>query len=184
MLDDLNCLLNSEPQIEKTKIDFSTLLLAICWHDVWKSGRFPTNSAALIFDRMREGIGLMWMFAKKAKEKGLNRSLIRSAGYVIRKHSGFQVFSIGAKEAKTLKDLDMLEEWSLVKLESLKKRYLVPGKINLRLLRLARFYFNNFMAKTTSRTFYFSWSGAEFLRRKELYLKEVKRLYQEYGEFL
>lgn len=184
ILGDLDCFLGKESKIDKRKIDFKTLLLAICWHDVWKSRRFPTNTVSLVFDRMIEGIGSMRVFAKKAREAGLNRELIRAVRYAIRKHSDFQIFPIKGIETRVLKDLDMLEGWSSVKLRLLKRIYLVPGKIDPRLLRLAEFYFNNFMTKTTEMTFYFDWSRTEFVRRKAFYLKEVRQLYQDYGKWL
>lgn len=160
------------------------LLLSICWHDVWKSRRFPTNPALLLLDQILEGLGSARMFTWQAKEVLLETGLVCPVSHSIRKHSRFQILPIKTPEAKILKDLDNLEEWSLERLKLLKKKFLVSGQINPRLLRLAKFWFDHFMAKTTDSGFHFQWSKNKFAGRKQLYLKEVNKLLKEYGDRL
>lgn len=184
ILHDLNRFFRENAQIDRSKIDLETLLLSICWHDVWKSRRFPTNPASLLLDQILEGLGSARVFTTRAKEVRLETGLVRSVVYSIRKHSRFQILPIKTLEAKILKDLDNLEEWSLVKLELLKKKFLAPDKIDPRSLRLAKFWFDHFMTKTTDSGFHFRWSKTEFAGRKRLYLKEVNKLLEEYGNWL
>jgi len=184
---DLNRFLQEESQIDKSKINFEVLLLSICWHDVWKSKRFPTDIISLIFDQIWDGLGSMNMFTKRASKLKLEQKLIRSVKYSIRKHARFQILPTKTIEAKILRDLDGLEEWSLIRLESLKKRYLVPGKTNpklVKLARLAKFWFDCFMAKATDSRFYFQWSKSEFRKRKKAYRKEVDKLLLKYRHLL
>lgn len=184
ILHDLDRFFKEEAQINRSKIDLETLLLSICWHDTWKSKRFPTNPVSLLLDQILEGLGSARVFTKQAKEVQLELKLIRSVKYSIRKHSRFQILPIKTLEARILKDLDNLEEWSLEKMESLKKKFLAPDKINPRLLKLAKFWFDHFMAKTTDSGFHFHWSKTEFVKRKKLYLEEVNKLLEEYGGML
>lgn len=118
----------------------------------------------------------MKMFAKRATEKKLEPRLIHLVKYAIRKHSRFQIFPTKTLEARLLEDLDNLEEWSLARLESLREKYLASGEINPGLLRLAKFWFVNFMAKTTKSALYFNWSKTEFMKRKKAYFEEVNKL--------
>ena len=110
--------------------------------------------------------------------------LVYQVSYSIRKHSRFQVLPIKTPEARILKDLDNLEEWSLERLRLLKKKFLISDQTNLKLLRLAKFWFDHFMAKTTDSGFHFQWSKTEFAKRKKLYLEEVNKLLEEYGDRL
>jgi hypothetical protein len=181
---DLDRFLRENSQIDKSEIDFKMLLLATCWHDVWKSERFPTNAVSLVLDQMQEGLGSAKMFTRKAKEEKLEPKLISLTKYAIRKHARFQMFPIQTREAKILKDLDRLEEWSLERLKHLKKRHLTTGRIDPRLLRLAKFWFFNFMAKVTDSSFHFEWSKTEFLKRKKAYFEEVNKLLLKYGSRL
>ena len=184
ILYDLDRFFKEEAQIDKSGIDLEVLLLSICWHDVWKSRRFPTNPALLLLDQILEGRGSARMFTRRAKEVLLETNLVYPVSYSIRKHSRFQILPIKTPEAKILKDLDNLEEWSLERLKLLKKKFLISGQINPRLLRLAKFWFDHFMTKTTDSGFHFQWSKTEFAKRKKLYLGEVNKLLIKYGNNL
>lgn len=176
----LDSFLMGEKKIDKSKIDFETLLLSICWHDVWKSTRTPTNIISLFFYQFKDGLESMKMFAKRAKEVGLPERLIRNVSYSIRKHGDFQFLPLTTQEAQILKDIDTLDSWSLEKLRGLEKIYLVPGKINFKILRLAKFYFESFQSRKTAKVIQFDWNKAEFEKRKKLYLKEVNSLLEKY----
>lgn len=184
ILDDLNRFLREERRIKKSEIDFEVLLLAICWHDAWKSQRFPKDIASMLFDEAWDGLGSMRMFAKAARKEGLSGQLVRSVKYSIRTHAHFQILTRKTKESQILKDLDVLEEWSLRKLKSLEEIYLAPRNIDPKLLRLAEFYFDRFMKRFNEASFYFEWPRLEFDKRKKAYLQEVNRLIDEYGALL
>lgn len=180
----LDRFLDEEKGADKSKINFEVLLLAICWHDVWKTKRFPLNLISLLFYQMREGIGSMDMFSQVAEVFGLDKRLIRAVRYAIRKHSSLQFFPIKTLEGRILKDMDSLEEWSLERVKSLKEEYLIFGVMNLGILKLAKFYFDHFMVKDLATSFYFDWSRAEFTKRKEIFLKEANKMLAEYTKII
>lgn len=181
ILNDLDNFLKQEPQGGTNDVNFEVLLLAICWHDSWRSQKAPKNLFAMFFCLLWDGWGSMLMFRKRARGNGLSKELVDQVSYAIRKHAHYQVLPLKAWEAKILKDLDNLEIWSLERLEILKKIYLKQGKIEQKLVRLARFYFDHFMAKTNKSAFYFDWSKNEFLERRKVYKEEVSKLSVRYG---
>lgn len=184
ILTDLDQFLREETKIERSEVNFEVLLLSICWHDVWRAKIFPKNVISLLFALLWDGLGGARMFAKRAKQVGLEQEMLSPISYAIRKHTSFQIFPPKTLEAKILKDLDNLEGWSLTRIKALKERYLVPGKIEPKLLRLAKFYFDHFMAKMSTKASYFEWSKSEFLKRKKDYMDEVNRLLLKYGDLL
>src|SRR3989344_7636142 len=105
LISNLNFLLKKSENL-KQKIDFQVLLLSICWHDVWISKRIPKNLIHLTFHQIVEGLGSALIFKKYALKAKLNKKLLRSVYYAIRKHSSFQVIPPFTLEAKILIDLD------------------------------------------------------------------------------
>ncbi|MEK7171170.1 MAG: hypothetical protein AAB774_02600 [Patescibacteria group bacterium] len=177
---------NLERFLEKNKdleINFSVLLLAICWHDSWKATRFPTKPSTLVIDQYWDGYGSARIFKQVANQAGLNPKITRAATYAIREHGRLKFLKTKILEAKILQDIDSLDEWSLDRFEPLKEKYLVKDP-NPSLIRLAKFYFDNFMKKQTDKKFWFDWSKAEFNVRKQIYVKEVDTLLGKYGHLL
>lgn len=106
-------------------VDFSVLLPAICWHDVWKGRRQSLNPFKLFYYQIYEGLGSLWIFYKKNR-RHLPPATLKKIGYAIRKHSQFQFFSLKTVEAKILRDIDDLDILSAKRLRPLlKKRKLV-----------------------------------------------------------
>ena len=159
------------------------LLLAICWHDVWRTKRFPLNIISFIFNHSHEGTGSMSMFSQIAAVFDLDKRLIRSVRYAIRKHSGLQFKRLTTLEAKILKDMDSLEEWSLSRLKPIVDGNVFFNVMNSKAIRLAKFYFDNFMVRDSAKSFHFEWSKAEFTKRKEAYLVEARKLVEEAVKF-
>lgn len=181
LLTNLDLLLENETTIKKSEINFDVLLLAIYWHDVWRSNRLPRNFFSMIFDEIFEGLGSMLLFSKRAKEVKLPGKPTSKVKYAIRKHSRFQVFPLRSREAKILHDIDDLDLWSTTKLKALEKIYLKnPKKINPYMIKLARFYYDHFMAKTKPSTYHFQWAREEFRKRKKIFVKRVNELIAKY----
>lgn len=184
ILSDLATFLKDEPD-EAPRVDPNILLPAICWHDTWKATRFPTTIATMFFDQYWDGYGSLIAFTRYARRHGIPSRYRRAIGYAIREHGQLRLFGrIRTREAILLRDLDSLEQWNLVRLEPMKEKYLNPDNLNPRLMRVARFYFDRFMAKTTDKALHYPWSKAEFAKRKTVYLEEVDRLMREYGHLL
>src|SRR5512142_2368370 len=68
------------------KIDKEVLVLALYWHDVWKSQHKPM-AWNYLFHQLYEGWGSMFMFRKYAKMAGLPSTITHAVSYAIRKHS-------------------------------------------------------------------------------------------------
>jgi len=181
LLDNLDQFLEEEKFIDKKEINFDVLLSAICWHDVWRAKREPYNFLKWLLEMLWEGIGSMLIFRKRAKEVGLSPELIREVGYAIRKHSDFQIFPKRTLESRILVDLDILDGWSLEKLEFLKKHYLSEDNIYWAPFRFGKFYFDHVMSRTTTKIFSYQWSRSEFNKRRKAYLAEVEKLTEKYG---
>lgn len=168
---------------EKIDVNLSALLLAICWHDTWKATRFPTKLTTMIVNQYWDGYGSTIIFNRSARKSGLDSSIQKSAAYAIREHGRLRFTKTKTNEAKILQDLDNLDEWSLVRIEPMKEKYLIKEP-NPTLLRLAKFYFDRFMKNQTSDKYWFYWSKLEFKKRKEIYVEEVDRLLAKYGHLL
>ncbi len=107
------------------EINFSVLLPAICWHDVWKGRRQSLNPFKLFYYQIYEGLGSLWIFYEKNSQH-LSKELLGNIGYAIRKHSQFQFFPLKTTEAKILRDIDDLDILSAKRLRPLlNKRNLV-----------------------------------------------------------
>ena len=184
ILGNLDKLLKESGEIEKTKINLNVLLLAVCWHDVWKTKRFPLNILSLILNQAREGVGSMGMFSNVAEAFGLDPATAKKTKYAIRKHSSLQIFPLKSVESKILKDMDGLEEWSLDRLRPLRENYMLLGVMDMKFVKLVMFYFDNFMVKDTAKPFYFKWSKNEFERRKKIFLEEARKVFEEYAPYL
>jgi hypothetical protein len=95
----------------KFDIDREVLLLALYWHDVWKSQIKP-NWRNYLFLQLYDGLGSMFMFKNYARKVSLSPEMIHSVSYAIRKHSTFQGFPRKTLEAKLLWDVDTLDIWN------------------------------------------------------------------------
>jgi hypothetical protein len=95
----------------KFDIDREILLLALYWHDVWKSQIRP-SWRNYFFLQFYDGLGSMLMFKNYASKVSLPPEMIRSVSYTIRKHSAFQGLPRKTLEAKLLWDVDTLDIWN------------------------------------------------------------------------
>jgi len=145
MLSDLQALLKNSSEITMKKINFPVLLLTICWHDVWRSGFFPTNLISLFFTLLWDGIGGAFKFLYFANKENLNNSTKNSVFRIISDHGVFRLFVKESLEQKIFFDLDFLEEYNLIRIVNLKARFL--NNKSRSLLRLGKFYFEHFLKK-------------------------------------
>jgi hypothetical protein len=97
---------------DKFDVDREVLLLALYWHDVWKSQNKP-NWRNYLFLQLYEGLGSMFMFKKYARPLDLSPEMIRSVSYAIRKHSAIQGVRARTLEAQLLWDMDTLDAWNI-----------------------------------------------------------------------
>lgn len=182
LLDYLHLLLENKPEGNPTKIDMEVLLLAICWHDIWKAKRLARNYFFMFFDDIFEGIGSIRIFLRRAKKTKLSNNVIKQITYAIRKHTRFVIFLPKTVEARILRDIDHLDLFSMDKVEALKRQYLSdPAKINPRLLKLAKFYYDHFIGRITVSTFHFGWSKSEFTKKKKVLDEEVNKCIDKYS---
>jgi len=107
---------------DRFAIDKEILLLALYWHDVWKSQNIPTP-ANYLFHQWYEGLGSMLMFKKQARTAGVSPRISRAVSYAIRKHSLVQFRPAKTLEAQLLWDLDMLDFWNLQRVQAFFKNF-------------------------------------------------------------
>lgn len=96
---------------DRFNINKEVLLLAVYWHDVWKSQHTPT-AWNYLFHQLYEGWGSMFMFKRYAKCVGLSTGMTRAVSYAIRKHSAMQLHPAKTLEAQLLWDIDTLDLWN------------------------------------------------------------------------
>ena len=97
---------------DKFNIDREVMLLALYWHDVWKSQIRP-NWGNYLFLQLYDGLGSMFMFKKYARIVNLSPELIQAVSYAIRKHSAVQGIPAKTLEAQLLWDVDTLDIWNM-----------------------------------------------------------------------
>lgn len=136
ILDHLDYLLISNPHIARN-INFTILLPAICWHDVWISGHTAQNIMHLTYLQLVEGRKSASMWHEYSKNK-FPKNHAKKIRYCIRKHSSFQIIPTFTVDAKILIDLDKLELWNVHRFID-KKQTLVSQK-QLYSRYIVRFY--------------------------------------------
>lgn len=183
IVQNLNDFLANTQELKKEDINFNVLLPAICWHDSWKSMRFPKNLFHLAYHMYMDGIGSSKLFKKATKNKQIPKKMKKEIAYAIKKHAMLQFRKPKTIEAKLLKDMDKLDEWALERLKEVEKKMLKDLHLNKKTIRLAIFYFKRKMLKTKESKFHFEWSKKEFQKRKQIYIDYVSE-YIEKNQYI
>jgi hypothetical protein len=147
-------------------IDKEILLLALYWHDVWKSQNKPAPGNYL-FQQLYEGWGSMFMFKKYAKVAGLPPGIIRAVSYAIRKHSAVQLRHSKTLEAQLLWDIDMLDLWNVQRVQSVFK--------NLKWTNISIFDSYILYMKKVGVHFNFEWTRHEVKKRKPFFFEAMSQ---------
>lgn len=172
MLDDLDLMRQKIKSINWSKINYEVLLLAIVWHDTYKSGHFPKTKRRMFFDHvLAEGIASMRMFTREAKKQGINPKIIKTVRYAIRKHSMFQILPRRTQEAKVLKYLDELEDWSLPRFQHIIDHIHSFSDLAPRLSPIIKFYFTHVMLRRNGNRHFPVWVQSEYRRRKSAFAR-------------
>ena len=187
LLSYLDTFLTEEQSIDPAKLDYSILLPALCWHDVWKSGRTNTsNLLVLKFEQVWDGFGSKRRFFRYARGSSLDRELVKKIGATVYLHAPlFQLFWSERRlakayrhrpEAKILRDLDRLEFWSLSRIDHFEREFLDEDSLllNPKLLRMGRWGYDSFVAKTAH--FFYSWPRIVYEARKDEFLERFRGL--------
>lgn len=112
----------------KDLVTFDSLLLAICWHDTWKSFHNAKNPIYFLAHQFYEGLGSAKLFKKRAKEKEIDDNIIRKTSFIIRKHSFFQFLPTSDVAVKILLDLDDIEIWDIDRLKRAETTFFINKK--------------------------------------------------------
>jgi len=172
ILSNLDQFLSENRELSVSKINFSVLLLAICWHDVWKSSQSFASRKKTLFNELYEGVGSMRVFSKSSNGFSLPPDIIRKTKYAIRKHSTFQLFPKRTLESKILYDLDSLEVWTFDRVKNALAKMGGIDHLGPSLIRVGKFYFQHWMMKKTGKNLFFTWTRREFLLRKAKFYEE------------
>ena len=168
---------------EDLTVDWSVLLMAICWHDVWTAKNVPKNIFGFVWEYLWDGMGSMGMFGGEAKKVGLEKTETEKVKTAIRKHPSIHWGKHETNEEKILWDVDNLETWSWERVKPLEKELIRKkrGRKENKQIGLAKFYFDHFMKNRNGKNLYFDWSKAEFSQRKKIYMEKTQRLMEKYG---
>ncbi len=147
-------------------INRDVLLLALYWHDVWKSQIQP-NWRNFLFLQLYDGLGSMFMFKSYARSLELAPETIRSVSYAIRKHSAIQGVRAKTLEAQLLWDVDTLDLWNIQRVRTTFR--------NLGRIHMSAFdTYIRYMKRTGSRL-YFEWTRNEVKRLAPLFFEEMSK---------
>jgi hypothetical protein len=150
----------------KFDIDRDILLLALYWHDVWKSQIKP-NWRNYLFLQLYDGLGSMFMFKRHASKVSLPPGMIRSVSYAIRKHSTFQGLPRRTLEAKLLWDVDTLDIWNSQRTQAV---FQDLGSVNI-----AAFDSYIRYMKKTGFHLYFDWTRNEVRKIAPSFFEEMSK---------
>jgi hypothetical protein len=181
LMKDLQQFINEDKTMKWDKIDMEAVVLAIYWHDVWKSKRFSKSIKTMVAHNMYEGIGSMRIFGRYAKQFQLDKELTKKVRYAIRKHSALQFLPKKSVESKILIDLDNLQQWSVERLKIMIELFGGIGAINPRLFKMADLYFRRWTLRITEKKYYFEWSKKQMRKRKIVFFMQVKKLLLEHA---
>jgi hypothetical protein len=152
---------------DKFDIDRDVMLLALYWHDVWKSQIMP-NWGNYLFLQLYEGLGSMFMFKAEAIAIGLSPAMIRSVSYAIRKHSAVQGFRAKTLEAQLLWDVDTLDIWNTQRTRSALQNL---GRISLPTFDAYVRY-----VKMAGSRLYFEWTRNEVRKMAPSFFEEMSKI--------
>jgi hypothetical protein len=176
LFDALNLLLSNDANLRHQTINFTILLSAICWHDVWKAGHIPKSIPQLLYDQYRDGPGSSILFKDYSQNTSLRTEERDAILYAIRVHGNFRVLPLATKESKILKDIDNLDQWSLIRVTHASRLLNKRKSKRNQQISMAYLYFYIFMALQTKRKYHYTWAKQEFIRRKSVYIAQLKLL--------
>ncbi|MBI4359117.1 MAG: hypothetical protein HY577_00800 [Candidatus Nealsonbacteria bacterium] len=183
IIDNLDRFINENKEVDRARINFPVMLLAICWHDIWKSQRLSKNLVLFFYHFFWDGRGSARFFQKEAALASLDPETVQKAAYAIKKHTRIHLLSRRTLESKILKDLDTLEIWSVKRIRKAEEEAEAMVDLGQTLLKTAKVYLR-FMHWLNDSSFYFAWSRREFEAKREEYFREANRLINLYSQFL
>jgi hypothetical protein len=157
------------------RIDFSVLLPAIAWHDVWRASNFKPNLVRAVHAQFFEGQNADKLVRTKMKEKGFDQAFIEKVTYCVRVHPGVYKGERKTLESKILNDLDELDSWAPERLQEI-KAYLTQNRKGRMLLPLLKRATGVIISKA-NHTYYFESVQRERDRRFPEFAKQVKLLF-------
>lgn len=171
---DLDLFLCENKEIKKNEIDFEALLLAICWHDVWRSKKLTTNILRGAYVLFWDGRGSVKMYKRHNKKIPLSKKLSASVIHAIKKHAFFQIKKPKSLEAKILKDLDQLELFSTERVREIAETYYQNNKYDGDgFAQSLEFFFNRFLKAYPTKNFFFLWSQEMYITRRQSFIEFV-----------
>lgn len=179
ILDNLDKFLESG-EIKGGKINFEILLVAICWHDVWKSTRMPDDVRSVFINQIWDGWGSARIFKKEVKLNKEERKKLKKVFWIIGNHPRDMTIRVPFRiylETKILRDVDRLERWNLQRHTDFFKKLVTARDIASQkwIKWLIKFYREKYALWSDSeKKYYYKWSKAEFKKRRDRYLGEIR----------
>lgn len=140
MFSSLDEFINLGKEVKKEDINFSVILIAICWHDTWKASRFSKNPIKILVEQAIEGVKAARLTRKAAKDMKtkVKKEVLKGACYCIAKHSNPQLRRGVTLESRLLRDADLLEVYSDVRIRLAKNEVTKNGGIKFLLTKTGR----------------------------------------------
>jgi len=160
---------------QNLKIDYEILFISICWHDVWKNNFSSNNLVKLFSNYFLDGIGSVFIFIPYTIKYKITIKTVLGATYAILFHPRFNILPILSVEAKILRDLDMLDEFSEERLIEIEKMLLEKKSTSL-YFRLLKKYFDIYLKNTKENKYHFEWTKNKFITRRKDFVDKVKLL--------
>jgi hypothetical protein len=169
ILDNLERFLKSK-EIEVEKIDFEVLMVAIFWHDVWKSSRRPATPWLIIKNQCFEGWGSARILQKENLDEMFDKGRQKKIIWAIRNHQAVKTPFGDSLESRILQDMDRLERWDSGRADeffpNFKNFFVIKNKRSLDWME--RWYRKWYMPRRDNESkYHFEWSKVEYKRRRE-----------------
>ncbi|MFA5828395.1 MAG: hypothetical protein WC841_03515 [Candidatus Shapirobacteria bacterium] len=180
ILENIDGFLESK-EVKVERINFEILLVAICWHDVWKSTRMPDSIVSVLVNQIWDGWGSAKVYKREVKLGKEENKRLRKVFWIIGNHPRDMTVHMPFRtylETKILKDADRLERWNLKRhVDFFEKLALVRDVESQKWVRwLIKFFKKKYTLWSDSdKKYYFRWAKDEFRKRREMYIVELER---------
>lgn len=166
------------------KVDLKVIYISFLWHDCWRSQKDPEHTFALIWGELMENVLAPALFSKFAKQYGIDKHLAAKIKYCIKKHARYIIIPLKGAEAKIVKALDVLDQFSSQRIAILQRKYLLDRPIRPYYPHLAKLALKIFLETDVKGIHYFSWVEKKVKLRKAKLIPELWEGIKEYEVLL
>ncbi|MCA9369906.1 hypothetical protein KC686_01995 [Candidatus Woesebacteria bacterium] len=138
LLTNLDWLYTRRPELRE-RVNHTVLLLAISWHDVWRSTKKFGSLIDIIVAFVWDGRGSSRLFQRYARQYQLDEEVLAQVSYAIGKHDSFHLRGRKTLESRILKDIDEMEVFDVRRFVAL-KQHVMPESLGFGVHAGMRFF--------------------------------------------